>query len=143
SRASRSPGRPATRWCAGCRRPRGNVGDVEAGAEVTAGAVAARPQAPGPRPWPAGAIGTEISDAALRQVLLGLPGVDQVAAAQRTAGLATRSIKRDAKLWALEAAIRMVDLTTLEGADTPGKVRDLCAKARQPDPADPAVPPVA
>jgi deoxyribose-phosphate aldolase len=83
------------------------------------------------------------SDAALRQLLHGLPGVDQVGAAQRAATLATRSIKRDAKLWALNAAVAMVDLTTLEGADTPGKVRGLCAKARQPDPADPAVPPVA
>jgi deoxyribose-phosphate aldolase len=83
------------------------------------------------------------SDAALRQLLHGLPGVDQVGAAQRAATLATRSIKRDAKLWALDAAVAMVDLTTLEGADTPGKVRGLCAKARQPDPADHAVPPVA
>ncbi len=83
------------------------------------------------------------SDAALRQVLHGLPGVDQVAAEARAAGLATRSVKRDAKMWALDMAIRMVDLTTLEGADTPGKVRAMCAKARRPDPADPAVPPVA
>jgi deoxyribose-phosphate aldolase len=83
------------------------------------------------------------SDAALRQVLHGLPGVDQVGAQERAAALATRSIKREAKLWALDMAVRMVDLTTLEGADTPGKVRGLCAKARQPDPGDPAVPPVA
>jgi deoxyribose-phosphate aldolase len=94
-------------------------------------------------PWLAGAVGTEFSDAALRQVLIGLPGVDQVATQERTASLATRSIKKDAKLWALTMAVRMVDLTTLEGADTPGKVRDLCVKARRPDPADPAVPPVA
>src|SRR6516165_11200066 len=93
----------------------------------------------------AGAAGTSVvgSDAALRQVLHGLPGVDQVGAQERAAALATRSIKREAKLWALEMAVRMVDLTTLEGADTPGKIRGLCAKARQPDPADPAVPPVA
>ena len=83
------------------------------------------------------------SDAALRQVLHGLPGVDQVGTEARAAGLATRSIKRDAKMWALETAVRMVDLTTLEGADTPGKVRAMCAKARRPDPDDPAVPPVA
>jgi deoxyribose-phosphate aldolase len=95
------------------------------------------------RQWLAGTVGAEISDAALRQVLLGLPGVDQVATAERAASLATRSIKKDAKLWALTMAVRMVDLTTLEGADTPGKVRDLCAKARRPDPADPDVPPVA
>src|ERR1700689_1423386 len=81
------------------------------------------------------------SDAALRQVLHGLPGVDQVGAEARAAGLATRSIKRDAKMQALDMAIRMVDLTTLEGADTPGKVRAMGAKARRPDPADPAGPP--
>src|SRR5258707_13095631 len=81
------------------------------------------------------------SDAALRQVLHGLPGVDQVGTEARTASLATRSIKRDAKLRALDMAVRMVDLTTLEGADTPGKVRAICAKARRPDPPDPAVPP--
>jgi deoxyribose-phosphate aldolase len=83
------------------------------------------------------------SDAALRQVLHGLPGVDEVGAAQRAAGLATRSIKKDAKLQALDMAVRMVDLTTLEGADTPGKVRAMCAKARQPDPSDLSLPPVA
>jgi deoxyribose-phosphate aldolase len=87
--------------------------------------------------------GGAVSDAALRQVLHGLPGVDEVGARERSAALATRSIKKDAKLTALDLAIRMVDLTTLEGADTPGKVRGLCAKARRPDPADPAVPPVA
>jgi deoxyribose-phosphate aldolase len=83
------------------------------------------------------------SDAALRQVLHGLPPVDQIGSEARAAGLATRSIKRDAKMQALDMAIRMVDLTTLEGADTPGKVRAMCAKALRPDPADPAVPPVA
>src|SRR5260221_6540215 len=83
------------------------------------------------------------SDAALRQVLHGLPGVDQVGTEARTASLATRSVKRDAKMRALDLELRMVDVTTLEGADTPGKVKGLCAKARQPDPADPAVPPVA
>ena len=83
------------------------------------------------------------SDAALRQVLHGLPPVDQVGSDARVAGLATRSIKRDAKMLALEMAIRMVDLTTLEGADTPGKARATCAKALRPDPGDPAVPPVA
>jgi deoxyribose-phosphate aldolase len=87
--------------------------------------------------------GLATSDAALRQVLHGLPGVDQVAAEARAAALATRSVKREAKLAALDMAVRMVDLTTLEGADTPGKVRAMCAKARRPDPADAAVPPVA
>ncbi|HEY8339757.1 MAG TPA: deoxyribose-phosphate aldolase [Egibacteraceae bacterium] len=83
------------------------------------------------------------SDAALRRFLFGLPGVDEVGARARADVLATRSIKRDAKLWALDTAIRMTDLTTLEGADTPGKVRALAAKARRPDPTDPDVPPVA
>ena len=90
-----------------------------------------------------GVSGALASDAALRRALQGLPGVDQVGAEARAAALATRSIKREAKLWALNMAVRMVDLTTLEGADTPGKIRGLCAKARQPDPDDPDVPPVA
>jgi deoxyribose-phosphate aldolase len=83
------------------------------------------------------------SDATLRAFLHGLPGVDQVGADARAAALRTRSIKTTAKAWAIDLAIRMVDLTTLEGADTPGKVRALCAKARQPDPSDPTCPPVA
>ena len=84
-----------------------------------------------------------VSDTALRQLLHGLPGVDQVGAEARAASLATRSIKKDSKLWALDMAIRMIDLTTLEGADTPGKVRAMCAKALRPDPTDSGVPPVA
>jgi deoxyribose-phosphate aldolase len=87
--------------------------------------------------------GGAVSDAALRQVLHGLPGVDEVGARERAAALATRSVKKDAKLAALDLAVRMIDLTTLEGADTPGKVRAMCAKAVRPDPQDPAVPPVA
>ncbi|ROT32103.1 deoxyribose-phosphate aldolase [Micromonospora sp. HM5-17] len=83
------------------------------------------------------------SEATLRSFLHGLPGVDQVGAEQRAAMLATRSIKTTAKAWAIDLAIRMVDLTTLEGADTPGKVRALAAKARRPDPADPSCPAVA
>ncbi len=83
------------------------------------------------------------SDAGLRQVLHGLPAVDQVGVQERVAALATRSIKKDAKLQALDLAVAMVDLTTLEGADTPGKVRAMCAKARQPDLTEPAAPPVA
>src|ERR1700685_2098312 len=83
------------------------------------------------------------SDAGLRQVLHGLPGVDQVGVTERVAALATRSVKKDAKLQALDLAVAMVDLTTLEGADTPGKVRAMCAKARQPDLTEPAAPPVA
>jgi deoxyribose-phosphate aldolase len=83
------------------------------------------------------------SDAGLRQVLHGLPAVDQVGVQERAAALATRSIKKDAKLQALDLAVAMVDLTTLEGADTPGKVRAMCAKARQPDATSPPAPPVA
>jgi deoxyribose-phosphate aldolase len=82
-------------------------------------------------------------DAALRRFLSGLPGVDQVGAEGRAAGLATRSIKTTAKAWAIDTAISMVDLTTLEGADTPGKVRSLCAKAVHPDPSDLTTPSVA
>src|ERR1700710_1351818 len=82
-------------------------------------------------------------DASLRRLLHGLPGVDQVGAEGRAAGLATRSIKTTAKAWAIDTAISMVDLTTLEGADTPGKVRSLCAKAMRPDPSDASVPSVA
>lgn len=69
--------------------------------------------------------------------------VDQVAVEERAGSLARRSIKRDSKLWALDLAIRMMDLTTLEGADTPGKVAALCSKAVRPDPVDRTVPPVA
>jgi deoxyribose-phosphate aldolase len=82
-------------------------------------------------------------DATLRRFLHGLPGVDEVGADARAATLATRSIKTTAKSWAIDTAISMVDLTTLEGSDTPGKVRSLCAKAARPDPSDPSVPPVA
>ncbi len=80
------------------------------------------------------------SDAALRRFLHGLPGVDQVGAEARAAGLATRSIKTTAKEFAADLAITMVDLTTLEGQDTPGKVRALSSKAMRPDPADPTCP---
>src|SRR5215208_6183479 len=83
------------------------------------------------------------SDSAFRAFLHGLPGVDQVGAQSRVAVLGTRSIKTTAKAWAIDTAISMVDLTTLEGADTPGKVRALAAKARRPDPADPSCPHVA
>jgi deoxyribose-phosphate aldolase len=69
--------------------------------------------------------------------------VDQVAVEERAASLARRSIKRESKLWALDLAIRMMDLTTLEGADTPGKVAALCSKAARPDPVDRTIPPVA
>jgi len=80
------------------------------------------------------------SDAALRRFLHGLPGVDQVGAEARAAALGTRSIKTTAKAQAIDLAIRMVDLTTLEGQDTPGKVRALASKAMRPDPTDPTCP---
>jgi deoxyribose-phosphate aldolase len=68
---------------------------------------------------------------------------DAVAVEQRAASLATRSLKKEAKVWGLLLALRMIDLTTLEGRDTPGKVNALCRKARRPDPSDPSIPPVA
>ncbi|MPY83585.1 MAG: deoxyribose-phosphate aldolase [Actinophytocola sp.] len=82
-------------------------------------------------------------ESSLRRFLRGLPGVDQVGVEQRAAGLATRSVKQDAKRWAIDTAIGMVDLTTLEGADTAGSVRALCAKAVRPDPQRPDTPHVA
>ena len=69
--------------------------------------------------------------------------VDAVAVEERAATLAKRSIKREATLFALDLAVRMMDLTTLEGADTPGKVSALCSKGIRPDPADLSVPSVA
>src|SRR6266516_3881418 len=69
--------------------------------------------------------------------------VDAVALEERAASLAKRSIKKDAKVFALELAVRMMDLTTLEGQDTPGKVGALASKAIRPDPSDPNVPSVA
>jgi len=80
------------------------------------------------------------SEASLRRFLAGLPGVDQVGVEARAATLSTRSIKTTAKAYALDLAIRMVDLTTLEGQDTAGKVRALASKAIRPDPADPTCP---
>jgi deoxyribose-phosphate aldolase len=91
-------------------------------------------------PGPTSLVDVGRSEAALRAFLHGLPGVDQVGADARAATLGTRSIKTSAKAYAIDLAIRMVDLTTLEGADTPGKVRALCAKARRPDPSDPTCP---
>ena len=69
--------------------------------------------------------------------------VDQVAVEERAVALSRRSIKRESKLFALDLAVRMMDLTTLEGSDTPGKVAALCSKAMRPDPSDLTVPPVA
>jgi deoxyribose-phosphate aldolase len=69
--------------------------------------------------------------------------VDAVGLEERAASLAKRSIKRGSKLWALDLAIRCIDLTTLEGVDTTGKIVAMCAKAIRPDPIDPTIPSVA
>ncbi|KNX37829.1 deoxyribose-phosphate aldolase [Luteipulveratus halotolerans] len=84
-----------------------------------------------------------LTNASLTTWLHGLPGVDHVGADARAAALSTRSIKTTSKAWAIDTAISMIDLTTLEGADTEGKVRSLCAKAITPDPLDPTTPHVA
>jgi deoxyribose-phosphate aldolase len=70
-------------------------------------------------------------------------GVDAVGLEERAASLAKRSIKKSSKLWALDLAIRCIDLTTLEGTDTIGKVVAMCSKAVRPDPTDPSIPSVA
>ena len=83
---------------------------------------------------------SRLTNQALTSWLHGLSGVDQVGCEARAASLGTRSIKTTSKAWAIDTAIGMIDLTTLEGADTPGKVRSLCAKALVPDPMDPSTP---
>ncbi|MGA4543322.1 deoxyribose-phosphate aldolase [Uniformispora flossi] len=90
--------------------------------------------------FPADPVEVTSSEAALTRFLHGLPGIDKVGAESRAAMLGTRSIKKDAKAFAIDLAISMIDLTTLEGADTPGKVRSLCAKALHPDPGTPGTP---
>lgn len=79
-------------------------------------------------------LGNDLSEKALSQYLRGLPGVDAVGLEGRAAALGTRSIKAESKKAALDTIIRLIDLTTLEGADTPGKVRSLVTKAKFPDP---------
>jgi deoxyribose-phosphate aldolase len=88
-------------------------------------------------------LGGAADDTTLRRFLHGLPGVDAVGLEQRAAALGTRSIKTTSKMWALDRIIGLIDLTTLEGADTPGKVRSLVAKGIRPDAADPTCPAVA
>ncbi|MFM1967450.1 MAG: hypothetical protein RL590_307, partial [Actinomycetota bacterium] len=83
---------------------------------------------------------TDSSESSIKSFLKNLSPVDQVGADSRAAMLATRSIKTSSKLWAIDTAISMIDLTTLEGADTPGKVAALCTKAVRPDPSDSSVP---
>jgi len=80
---------------------------------------------------------------ALGSLLGRVSSVDQVGVEERVDSLRKRSIKRESKLWALDLAIRMIDLTTLEGKDTPGKIRALAQKAMTPQPGDPTIPSVA
>src|SRR4030081_1161983 len=86
---------------------------------------------------------TAVSLAHLGSLMRGVRAVDQVGAEERAAELSKRSIKKASKLWALDLAIRCMDLTTLEGADTRGKVAALCAKAVRPQPGDETIPAVA
>ncbi|HEX6489413.1 MAG TPA: deoxyribose-phosphate aldolase [Candidatus Dormibacteraeota bacterium] len=88
-------------------------------------------------------MGTALSTHVAAALPRGFGSVDQVGVEERAASLAKRSIKRDSKLLALDLAIRCMDLTTLEGADTPGKVAAMCAKAIRPRPGDLTIPPVA
>ena len=69
----------------------------------------------------------------LRRLLDEVGPVDAVGVEERASAHTTRSLKGQAKIFGLRMAASMVDLTTLEGADTPGKIASLCAKARQPD----------
>lgn len=82
------------------------------------------------------------TDAGIKRFLATISSVDKVGVEARAAMLGTRSIKTSSKAWAIDTAISMVDLTTLEGADTPGKVRALCEKAIRPDPQNTNVPSV-
>ncbi len=88
-------------------------------------------------------VATALSLTHLGSLMRGVRSVDEVGADERAASLAKRSIKKASKLWALDLAIRCMDLTTLEGSDTPGKVTALCAKAIRPKPGDPTIPSVA
>lgn len=88
-------------------------------------------------------LGYSVTEKVLKNFLEGIPGVDVVGANARAAGFASRSLKTSSKAWGLDAIIQMIDLTTLEGADTPDKVRTLARKAILPDPQDSAAPCVA
>ena len=72
------------------------------------------------------------TQAAFRRLFDEIGSVDHVGVEERVAKYGTRSIKKTAKLWGLKTAVSMVDLTTLEGKDTPGKVASLCQKALRP-----------
>ena len=84
-----------------------------------------------------------VTAARLRSYLNATPSVDEVGVTERVASLGTRSIKHGSKMDALLLAVQMMDLTTLEGQDTRGKVRQLASKAVRPDPLDPSIPSVA
>ena len=86
---------------------------------------------------------TRVTNASLAGFLRSVPSTDQVGVEERVAALSTRSIKKESKREALRLAVQMMDLTTLEGKDTPGKVAQLSAKAIRPDPTDPTIPSVA
>lgn len=79
----------------------------------------------------------------IRRLLIEVGAVDKVGVEARAASFTTRSIKKAAKVWGLKLAVTMVDLTTLEGADTPGKIAQLCQKALRPHAPDPDIPPTA
>ena len=85
-------------------------------------------------------LAVDSNEPSIRRFLRNLSPVDQVGAEARASMLSTRSIKTASKLWAIDTAISMIDLTTLEGADTPGKVISICAKAIRPDPTNLEVP---
>ena len=86
---------------------------------------------------------TALSGSHVGTLMSAVRTVDKVGVEERAAALAKRSIKRSSKLWALDLAIRCMDLTTLEGSDTAGKVAALCSKAIRPRPGDPTIPSVA
>ena len=88
-------------------------------------------------------LGPSVTPRTIDSFLRAVPSVDEVGVTERAGALAARSVKRESKLAALHLAIRMCDLTTLEGRDTPGKVVQLASKAVRPDPTDPDIPPVA
>src|SRR5471030_80427 len=90
-----------------------------------------------------GIVATALSLTHLGSLMRGVRSVDEVGADERAASLAKRSIKKSSKLWALDLSIRCIDLTTLEGSDTPGKVAALSAKAIRPQHGDASIPSVA
>ena len=85
-------------------------------------------------------LAVDSNETSIRSFLRNLSPVDQVGVEARASMLSTRSVKTASKLWAIDTAISMIDLTTLEGADTPGKVISICTKAIRPDPTNLDVP---